>query len=44
MTIKAQKTEMKLVRAADGVEVDLTPLQGLWTAEQYLKITDQTNP
>jgi Uma2 family endonuclease len=23
--------------------IDLTPLQGLWTEEQYLKLTDQTN-
>ena len=35
--------EMKLVRVADGTEIDLTPLQGSWTAQQYLKLTDQTN-
>jgi Uma2 family endonuclease len=28
---------------ADGLEVDLLPLQGLWTEEQYLKLTDHTN-
>jgi Uma2 family endonuclease len=28
----------------DGTEpIDLTPLQGLWTEEQYLKLTDATN-
>jgi len=28
----------------DGTEpIDLTPLQGLWTEEQYLKLTDHTN-
>jgi Uma2 family endonuclease len=28
----------------DGTEpIDLTPLQGLWTEEQYLKLTDYTN-
>jgi Uma2 family endonuclease len=28
----------------DGTEpIDLTPLQGLWTEEQYLKLTDGTN-
>ncbi len=34
---------LKLVREADGLEVDLLPLQGLWTDEQYLALTDQTN-
>lgn len=36
-------TELKLVREADGLEIDLLPLQGLWTEEQYLRLTDQTN-
>jgi Uma2 family endonuclease len=31
------------VREADGLEIDLLPLQGLWTEEQYLRLTDQTN-
>jgi Uma2 family endonuclease len=35
--------ELKLVREADGLEIDLWPLQGLWTEEQYLRLTDQTN-
>jgi len=43
MAIDTQPLELKLVRAADGQEVDLLPLQGLWTVEQYLKLTDQTN-
>ncbi len=34
---------LKLVCAADGLEIDLLPLQGLWTEEQYLRLTDQTN-
>jgi len=42
MAIAAQTLEMKLVRDADGLEVDLLPLQGLWTAQQYLKLTDYT--
>jgi Uma2 family endonuclease len=33
----------KLVWQAEGLEVDLLPLQGLWTEEQYLRLTDQTN-
>ncbi len=27
----------------DELVVSLAPLQGLWTAEQYLRVTDQTN-
>jgi Uma2 family endonuclease len=34
---------MKLTRQADGIELDLLPLQGSWTEEQYLKLTNQTN-
>jgi Uma2 family endonuclease len=34
---------LKLVSEADGLEIDLLPLQGLWTEEQYLRLTDQTN-
>ena len=30
-------------RAALGLKVDLQPLQGLWTAAQYLALTDQTD-
>lgn len=32
-----------MVRAVDGLELDLDPLQGLWSVEQYLKLTNQTN-
>jgi Uma2 family endonuclease len=42
MAIDTQQIELKLVRT-DGQEIDLLPLQGLWTIEQYLKLTDQTN-
>ena len=34
---------LKLVGEADGLEIDLLPLQGLCTEEQYLRLTDQTN-
>jgi Uma2 family endonuclease len=34
---------LKFVCEADGLEIDLLPLQGLWTEEQYLRLTDQTN-
>ena len=34
---------LKLIWEDDGLEIDLLPLQGLWTEEQYLRLTDQTN-
>ena len=43
MGVGIRANELKLVREADGLEIDLGPLQGLWTEEQYLRLTDQTN-
>jgi Uma2 family endonuclease len=43
MVADARPLELKLISGTDGVELDLRPLQGLWTEEQYLKLTDQTN-
>jgi Uma2 family endonuclease len=43
MAVNLRTAELKLVREADGLEIDLLPLQGLWTEEQYLRLTDQTN-
>jgi Uma2 family endonuclease len=43
MTLDTQDLELKLIRRRAGLELDLLPLQGLWTEEQYLKLTDQTN-
>jgi Uma2 family endonuclease len=43
MTVDTHDLELKLIRRAAGLELDLLPLQGLWTEEQYLKLTDQTN-
>lgn len=43
MAVDAHALELKLIRRADGIELDLLPLQGLWTEEQYLKLTNQTN-
>jgi Uma2 family endonuclease len=43
VTIDAQILELKLIRQGQGIEIDLLPLQGLWTEEQYLKLTNQTN-
>lgn len=43
MAIATQDLELKLIRRSTGVELNLRPLQGLWTEEQYLKLTDQSN-
>jgi Uma2 family endonuclease len=43
MAVNPRTAELKLVRETDGLEIDLLPLQGLWTEEQYLHLTDQTN-
>jgi hypothetical protein len=43
MAIDTQDLELKLIRRAAGVELDLEPLQGLWTEAQYLTLTNQTN-
>lgn len=33
---------VQLVRAADGVAINLAPLDGHWSVEQYLRLTDHT--
>ncbi len=43
MPVDMRITEGKLVWQAEGLEIDLLPLQGLWTEEQYLCLTNQTN-
>jgi Uma2 family endonuclease len=43
MTItELRAAHLDLVRRKDGVAIDLTVLQGSWTLEQYLKLTDST--
>ena len=42
MAVGTRELEPKLVWP-DGTELDLQLLQGLWTEEQYLALTDQTN-
>src|SRR5690349_20605030 len=34
---------LRMVWPNDVSEIDLTSLQGLWSEEQYLRLTDQTN-
>jgi Uma2 family endonuclease len=43
MAVDAHSLELRLIRRSDGVDLDLLPLQGLWTEEQYLALTNQTN-
>jgi Uma2 family endonuclease len=43
MSLAPHDIDLKLVQLAHGLELDLMPLQGLWTEQQYLKLTDQTN-
>jgi Uma2 family endonuclease len=43
MVIDMRTPAPKLVWEDGGLEIDLLPLQGLWTEEQYLRLTDQTN-
>ncbi len=43
MPVNIRSTEGKLVWQTEGLEIDLLPLQGLWTEAQYLRLTDQTN-
>jgi Uma2 family endonuclease len=42
MAIDLRDTDLRLVRERDGLSVNLGPLQGLWTEEQYLTLTDHT--
>jgi Uma2 family endonuclease len=42
-TMAVDALELRLIVRADGVDLTLNPLQGLWTEEQYLALTDQTN-
>jgi len=43
MAIDTRAADLRIVRAVDGLELDLEPLQGLWSVEQYLSLTNQTN-
>lgn len=43
MSIDLHPAELRMVRAVDGLDLDLELLQGLWTAEQYLLLSNQTN-
>src|SRR5262245_34892524 len=43
MAIDVQQSTLRMLWEEDELVLDLGALQGLWTGEQYLKLTDQTN-
>ncbi|MBX0331149.1 Uma2 family endonuclease [Oscillochloris sp. ZM17-4] len=43
MAVEIRSADLMIIHKSNGIEVALDDLQGLWTEEQYLKITDQTN-
>lgn len=43
MTAPASTGQLRMVRAADSLDIDLDALQGSWSEEQYLALTRQTN-
>ena len=43
MAIDIHASQLEITLKGDTFAFDLPPLQGLWTEEQYLKLTDQTN-
>ena len=43
MPLDTQATTLRLMRAADSLDLDLAPLQGFWSVTQYLRLTNQTN-
>jgi Uma2 family endonuclease len=43
MVVAVHTSEFRIVAGHDAMVLDLDSLQGLWTAEQYLRITNATN-
>jgi Uma2 family endonuclease len=43
MAIVSEKVSMRVMLADEETDIDLASLQGLWTVEQYLRLTNQTN-
>ena len=43
MSTATEAPTIRFVWPKAGTDLDLAPLQGLWTEAQYLKLTDQTN-
>jgi Uma2 family endonuclease len=43
MTVETNALLLRMVWPDEVTEIDLEPLQGLWSVEQYLALTNQTN-
>jgi Uma2 family endonuclease len=43
MAIDSKSVSMRVMLADEETDIDLAPLQGLWTVEQYLRLTNQTS-
>lgn len=43
MSVTAQAPPMRMALADEITDIDLAVLQGIWSAEQYLRLTDHTN-
>ena len=43
MAASIRRSNLHLSSEEDTVVLDMEPLQGWWTSEQYLRLTDQTN-
>jgi Uma2 family endonuclease len=43
MTVETNAPLLRMVWPDEAAEIDLQPLQGLWSVEQYLALTNQTN-
>ena len=43
MAVDVRAAEMHMILAGEEPGIDLAPLQGCWTEEQYLLLTNQTN-
>lgn len=43
MTVETNAPRLRMVWPDEAAEIDLEPLQGLWSVEQYLTLTNQTN-
>lgn len=43
MTVETNAPLLRMVWPDEAADIDLEPLQGLWSVEQYLALTNQTN-
>jgi hypothetical protein len=43
MAIVSETVSMRVMLANEETHIDLATLQGLWSVEQYLRLTHQTN-